>query len=93
MSKAELKTKPTEATVARFIAGLPDERRREEARALDAIYRRVTGLAMESQDLYVVEDIQRQQAGGLRRRVATALVGLGIKVDQHAALRAARDAA
>ena len=44
MSQAELKTKPTDATVARFIAGLPDERRREEAMALDAIYRRVTGL-------------------------------------------------
>jgi len=44
MAKAELKTKPTEATVEQFIAGLPDERRREEARALDTIYRRVTGL-------------------------------------------------
>jgi hypothetical protein len=41
---AELKTKATEVGVADFIAGLPDERRREEARALDAIYRRVTGL-------------------------------------------------
>jgi hypothetical protein len=40
---AELKTKATEVGVADFIAGLPDERRREEARALDAIYRRVTG--------------------------------------------------
>jgi hypothetical protein len=44
MAKGELKTKPTEATVEQFIAGLLDERRREEARALDAIYRRVTGL-------------------------------------------------
>ncbi|MBO0749229.1 MAG: DUF1801 domain-containing protein [Porphyrobacter sp.] len=44
MAKAELKTKPTEVTVDAFIAALPDERRREEARALDAIYRRVTGL-------------------------------------------------
>ncbi len=44
MAKAELKTKPTEVTVEQFIAGLPDERRREEARALDAIYRRVTAL-------------------------------------------------
>jgi hypothetical protein len=44
MAKAELKTKPTEVTVERFIAGLPDERRREEAKALDAIYRSVTGL-------------------------------------------------
>jgi len=41
---AELKTKATEVGVEVFIAGLPDERRREEARALDAIYRRVTGL-------------------------------------------------
>jgi hypothetical protein len=44
MAKAEVKTRPTEVTVEQFIADLPDERRREEARALDAIYRRVTGL-------------------------------------------------
>ena len=44
MAKAELKTRPTQVTVEQFIAGLPDERRREEAGALDAIYRRVTGL-------------------------------------------------
>lgn len=43
MGKAEAKTKPTEVGLAEFIASLPDERRREEARALDAIYRRVTG--------------------------------------------------
>jgi hypothetical protein len=42
---AELKTKATDVGVEDFIAGLPDERRREEARSLDAIYRRVTGLA------------------------------------------------
>ena len=41
---AELKTTATEVGVEDFIAGLPDERRREEARALDAIYRRVTAL-------------------------------------------------
>ena len=41
---AELKTKATEVGVEDFIAGLPDERRRDEARALDAVYRRVTGL-------------------------------------------------
>jgi hypothetical protein len=41
---AELKTKATEVGVDDFIAGLPDERRRGEVRALDAIYRRVTGL-------------------------------------------------
>jgi hypothetical protein len=41
---AELKTKATAIGVEAFVAGLPDERRREEARALDAIYRRVTGL-------------------------------------------------
>ena len=40
---AELKTKATEVGVEEFIAGLTDERRRGEARALDAIYRRVTG--------------------------------------------------
>ena len=43
MAKAELKTTATEVGVADFIAALPDERRREEARALDALYRRVTG--------------------------------------------------
>ncbi|HEX7710504.1 MAG TPA: DUF1801 domain-containing protein [Sphingomonadaceae bacterium] len=44
MAKAEVKTKATQASPAKFIAGLPDARRRDEARALDAIYRRVTGL-------------------------------------------------
>lgn len=44
MAKAELKTRPTEVTVEAYIASLSDERRRDEARALDAIYRRVTGL-------------------------------------------------
>nr|WP_166175246.1 DUF1801 domain-containing protein [Altererythrobacter segetis] len=41
---AELKTKATEVAVENFMASLPEERRREEARALDAIYRRVTRL-------------------------------------------------
>ena len=40
----EAKTKATQVAVADFIAAVPDERRRDEARALDAIYRRVTGL-------------------------------------------------
>jgi hypothetical protein len=44
MSKTEAKTKATEVAVTDFIAAVPEERRREEARALDAIYRRVTGL-------------------------------------------------
>lgn len=44
MAKAELKTKVNEASVADFLAALPDPRQREDARALDAIYRRVTGL-------------------------------------------------
>ncbi|MGZ3172076.1 MAG: DUF1801 domain-containing protein [Croceibacterium sp.] len=44
MAKAEPKTRPTEVAVEQYIAGLPDERRREETRALDAIYRGVTGL-------------------------------------------------
>jgi hypothetical protein len=43
MAKAELKTKATEVSVADFIAGVPDARRREEAAAIDAIHRRVTG--------------------------------------------------
>ncbi|MGZ3234177.1 MAG: DUF1801 domain-containing protein [Croceibacterium sp.] len=44
MAKAEPKTRPTEVAVEQYIAGLPDERRREETRALDGIYRGVTGL-------------------------------------------------
>ena len=44
MGKAEIKTKATEVSVADFIAALPDARRREEAAAIDAIHRRVTGL-------------------------------------------------
>ena len=42
---AELKTKATEISVADYIAALPDERRRSEAAVIDALYRRVTGLA------------------------------------------------
>jgi hypothetical protein len=44
MAKAELKTKATEVSAAEFIAAVPDARRREEAAAIDAIHRRVTGL-------------------------------------------------
>ena len=44
MAKAELKTKATEVSVADFIAAVPDVWRREEAAAIDAIHRRVTGL-------------------------------------------------
>ncbi len=44
MSKAEIKTKATEATVADFIATIPDARRREEAEVIDAMHRSVTGL-------------------------------------------------
>jgi hypothetical protein len=44
MAKVELKTKATEVSVQQFIAGLPDELRRDEARELDALYRRVTRL-------------------------------------------------
>lgn len=44
MAKAEIKTKATTMSVADFIAAVPDPRRREEAAAIDAIHRRVTGL-------------------------------------------------
>ena len=44
MGKYEAKTKATEVSVAVYIASLPDQRRREEAAALDALHRRVTGL-------------------------------------------------
>lgn len=43
MAKAELKTKATEVSVGQFIDSVPDARQREEARALDALHRRVTG--------------------------------------------------
>ncbi len=43
MAKAELKTKATGIGVADFIAAVPDARRREEAEAVDALHRRVTG--------------------------------------------------
>lgn len=45
MAKAELKTKTTAVEVAAFLDAVPDARRRAEGHALDAIYRRVTGLA------------------------------------------------
>jgi hypothetical protein len=44
MAKAELKTKATEVSAADFIAAQSDERRRNEAAVIDAIYRRVTGM-------------------------------------------------
>ena len=43
MAKAELKTKPTQVSVAEFIAAVPDPRRRDEAAVVDAMHRRVTG--------------------------------------------------
>lgn len=43
MGKAEPKTKPTRVSVTEYIAGLPDVRRRDEAKALDTIYQRITG--------------------------------------------------
>jgi hypothetical protein len=43
MAKYEAKTKPTEVSVEDFIASLADPRRREEAAAIDAMMRRVTG--------------------------------------------------
>ena len=45
MAKYEAKTKATEVSVADYIAALPEPRRRDEAEALDALHRRVTGLA------------------------------------------------
>jgi len=44
MAKTEVKTKPTEMTVADFIAAIPEARRREEAQVIDAMHRRATGL-------------------------------------------------
>lgn len=44
IAKAELKTRATEVGVADFIAAVPDPRRRDEAKRLDALHRKVTGL-------------------------------------------------
>lgn len=44
MAKYEAKTKATDVRVEDYIAALPDARRRQEAAALDAMHRRVTGL-------------------------------------------------
>jgi Domain of unknown function (DU1801) len=44
MAKAELKTKATEVSVADYIAAIPEPARRKDAEAIDALYRRVTGL-------------------------------------------------
>lgn len=43
MAKNENKTQPNEASVADFIAAVPDPRRRAEADAVDSIMRRVSG--------------------------------------------------
>ncbi len=43
MAKAELKTTATTASVADFLAAVPDPRRRDEAATIDALHRRVTG--------------------------------------------------
>jgi hypothetical protein len=44
MAKAGNKTAATEISVADYINAVPDNRRRAEAEAIDALYRRVTGL-------------------------------------------------
>jgi hypothetical protein len=44
MPTSENKTKPTDASVAAFIAAVPDARRRAEAEALLDLYRDATGL-------------------------------------------------
>ena len=43
MAKADLKTTATTASVADYIASLPDDHRRAEAAVIDALHRRVTG--------------------------------------------------
>jgi hypothetical protein len=45
MAKAEVKTRPTDASVAEFLNGITDERRRADAFKLLEIYRRITGEA------------------------------------------------
>jgi hypothetical protein len=41
---AELKTKPTETSVEAFLDAVPDETRREDAKAVSAMMARVTGM-------------------------------------------------
>ena len=43
MSKASNKTHATTASVEQFLAGLEPERKREDAQALDQLFRKVTG--------------------------------------------------
>jgi Domain of unknown function (DU1801) len=43
MAKAENKTQPTALSFDAFLATVPDPRRQDEARTLDALFRRVTG--------------------------------------------------
>lgn len=45
VAKYEAKTKATEVAPADYISALPEERKRIEAEAVDALHRKVTGLA------------------------------------------------
>lgn len=45
MAKTEIKTKATDMSVDDFLATVASDKRREEARVIDAIHRRVTGQA------------------------------------------------
>ncbi len=54
MTKSEVKTKATEVSVADFIAAVPDARQREEAAVIDAMHRRVTGLAPKMWGLSII---------------------------------------
>jgi hypothetical protein len=40
---AEMKTKPTKMSVANFLASVEDETRRKDAKALDRVFREITG--------------------------------------------------
>ncbi len=44
MAKADLKTQATAASVDDFLDAVADARRRDEARTIDAMFRRVTGM-------------------------------------------------
>ncbi len=43
MAKAENKTRPTDVTVEDFLSGVEPEKKREEAKILDQLFRKVTG--------------------------------------------------
>ena len=53
---------------------------------IDEYRRQAADTSLERRDFDVLEQIQKEESGGLKRRLATVLVDLGIKVDADAAV-------